>query len=206
MPIALHEPLPIPLGQVQFVQRLFERGDQLHLRGNFQLSNDSLLPIEQFQALVATTLPRLQHEKELNTVAAQAASSPPRVSVVTAHRAPATSTHVLPGNAQAFREAALFARTTGYLKRWLVDIGDRVREGQLIADISAPDVDDQLAQARANLSLSKANLLVSEASLILAKTTLARDTKAREATAAANAECATSTTSRGRPEAICPIQ
>src|SRR5207237_3189453 len=116
--------------------------------------------------------------KELNTVAAQAASSPRRVSVVTAHRAPATSTHVLPGNAQAFREAALYARTTGYLKRWLVDIGDRVREAQLIAEISAPDVDDQLAQARANLTLAKANLLVSEANLALAKITLSRDIKA----------------------------
>src|SRR5205807_5031908 len=114
---------------------------------------------------------------------AQAANSPPRVSVVTVRRAPATVQHVLPGNSQAFREAALYARTTGYLKRWLVDIGDRVRQGQLIAEISAPDVDDQLAQARANLSLSKANLLVSEASLVLAKTTLAPATNAREATA-----------------------
>ena len=94
----------------------------------------------------------------MNTAVAQVASSPPRVSVVTARRAPATSQHVLPGNAQAFREAALFARTTGYLKRWLVDIGDRVREGQLIADISAPDVDDQLAQARANLALARITL------------------------------------------------
>ncbi|HMC90358.1 MAG TPA: biotin/lipoyl-binding protein, partial [Gemmataceae bacterium] len=110
-------------------------------------------------ALVAATLPRLQHEKELNSAAAAVASSPPRVSVVTARRAPGTSQHVLPGNAQAFREAALYARTTGYLKRWLVDIGDRVAEGHLIAEISAPDVDDQLAQARANLTLAKANLL-----------------------------------------------
>src|SRR5438445_2794523 len=56
-------------------------------------------------ALVAATLPRLQHSKELNTAAAKTASTPPRVSVVTARRAPETSTHVLPGNAQAFREA-----------------------------------------------------------------------------------------------------
>jgi RND family efflux transporter MFP subunit len=128
--------------------------------------------------LIAATLPRLQHQKQLNTAAAQAANSPPRVSVVLARRAPATSQHVLPGNAQAFREAALYARTTGYLKRWLVDIGDRVREGQLVAEISAPDVDDQLAQARANLGLAKANLLVSEANLGLARVTLARDINA----------------------------
>jgi len=143
-----------------------------------------LVAITLAAALVAATLPRLQHEKQLNTAVAQVASSPPRVSVVTARRAPATSQHVLPGNAQAFREAALFARTTGYLKRWLVDIGDRVREGQLIADISAPDVDDQLAQARANLGLAKANLVVSEANLALARITLSRDRRAGVGTAA----------------------
>src|SRR5205807_10197360 len=114
---------------------------------------------------------------------AQAANSPPRVSVVTVRRAPATVQHVLPGNSQAFREAALYARTTGYLKRWLVDIGDRVQEGQLIAEISAPDVDDQLAQARANLSLAKTNLQVSEANLVLAKITLSRDLRAGVGTA-----------------------
>jgi len=71
----------------------------------------------------------------------------------------------------------------GYLKRWLVDIGDRVKEGQLIAEISAPDVDDQLAQARANLALAQANLQVSQANLELAKVTLDRDTKAGPGTA-----------------------
>src|SRR5207248_5828326 len=118
------------------------------------------------------------------TAADQVANSPPKVSVVTARRASATSQHVLPGNAQAFREAALYARTTGYLKHWLVDIGDRVKEGQLIAEISAPDVDDQLAQARSNLTLAKANLLVSEANLGLARITLSRDERAGVGTAA----------------------
>ena len=88
---------------------------------------------------------------------------------------PPTSELTLPGNARPFRGAALYARTTGYLKRWLVDIGDRVKEGQLLAEISTPDVDDQLAQARANLVLAKANLEVAEANLELAKITLQRD-------------------------------
>jgi RND family efflux transporter MFP subunit len=126
-------------------------------------------------SLIAATLPRLNNQKKLDAAAAQAANSPPLVSVATARRAPATSDRTLPGNAQAFREAALYARSTCYLKRWLVDIGDRVKDGQLIAEISAPDVDDQLAQARANLVLAKANLLVSEANAALAETTLTRD-------------------------------
>jgi RND family efflux transporter MFP subunit len=153
--------------------------------GRWVLIGGISIAITLIGVFVAATLPRLQHQKELNAAAAQAASSLPTVSVVTVRPAPATSQHVLPGNAQAFREAALFARATGYLKRWLVDIGDRVSEGQLIAEISAPDVDDQLAQARANLSLARANLLVSEANLVLAKVTLARDIRAGVGTATA---------------------
>jgi RND family efflux transporter MFP subunit len=148
------------------------------LSGRKMLVGGFLVVMTLAAGLIAATLPRLKHENQLNTEAAQTASAPPRVSVVTARPAPATSQHVLPGNAQAFHEAALYARTTGYLKRWLVDIGDRVLEGQLIAEIAAPDVDDQLAQARANLSLANANLLVSEANLALAKVTLSRDIKA----------------------------
>jgi RND family efflux transporter MFP subunit len=133
-------------------------------------------------SLVAATLPRLRHEKELDTAAAQLAAAAPRVSVATARRAPPTSELTLPGNAQPFRGAALYARTNGYLKRWLVDLGDHVKEGQLLAEISTPDVDDQLAQARANLVLAKANLQVSEANLSLARITLERDLNAGAAT------------------------
>src|SRR5262249_6388947 len=123
-------------------------------------------------ALAAGLLPRLRAERARNAAAIASADAAPRVTVATARPAPATSEHTLPGTAQAFRETALYARTTGYLKRWLVDIGDRVEAGQLLAEISAPDVDDQLAQARANLVLTRANLQVSEANLELAKTTL----------------------------------
>jgi RND family efflux transporter MFP subunit len=133
-------------------------------------------------SLVAATLPRLRHQKELDGAAARKAEAPPVVTVAIAHRAPETSELVLPGNAQGFRDASLYARTNGYIKRWLVDIGDRVKEGQLLAEISAPDVDDQLAQAQANLILAKANLLVSDANLELAKITLARDIGAGSAT------------------------
>jgi RND family efflux transporter MFP subunit len=132
-------------------------------------------------SLVAATLPRLRHQKELAAAATQSANEPPRVAVGTARLAPATSELNLPGNALPFRESALYARTTGYLTHWTADIGDRVPEGQVIAEISAPDVDDQLAQAKANLTLAKANLRVSEANLVLAKITLARDKAAGNA-------------------------
>jgi RND family efflux transporter MFP subunit len=151
--------------------------------GHWVLGVGSLAAVALAGSLAAVTLPRLRHEQELDVTAARAAESPPLVPVATARRAPATSELTLPGNAQAFREAALYARVTGYVKRWTADLGDRVREGQLLAEISAPAVDDQLAQARANLALARANLQVSEANLDLAKITLSRDLAAGIATA-----------------------
>jgi RND family efflux transporter MFP subunit len=64
---------------------------------------------------------------------------------------------VLPGTVQAFTEAPIYARTNGYLKSWLVDIGSTVKKGQLLAEIDAPEVDQQLAQAIADLATARAN-------------------------------------------------
>jgi RND family efflux transporter MFP subunit len=58
---------------------------------------------------------------------------------------------ILPGNAYAYSDASIFARTDGYLSKWYFDIGAHVREGQLLAVISSPEVDKQLLQARADL-------------------------------------------------------
>jgi RND family efflux transporter MFP subunit len=65
---------------------------------------------------------------------------------------------VLPGNTQAFIDAPIFARTSGYVKRWYVDIGARVKKGQLLAEIETPEIDQQLQQARADLETARANL------------------------------------------------
>ncbi|MGH8138719.1 MAG: efflux RND transporter periplasmic adaptor subunit [Steroidobacteraceae bacterium] len=64
---------------------------------------------------------------------------------------------VLPGNLQANYEAPIYARTSGYLKRWLVDIGTPVKAGQLLAEIESPEVDSQLRQAQADLATARAN-------------------------------------------------
>jgi len=64
---------------------------------------------------------------------------------------------ILPGNVYAYSDASLFARTDGYLNKWYFDIGAHVREGQLLAVISSPEVDKQLLQARADLATSEAN-------------------------------------------------
>jgi RND family efflux transporter MFP subunit len=69
---------------------------------------------------------------------------------------------ILPANIQAFRDAPIYARTNGYLKRWYVDIGARVKSGQLLAEIDSPEVDQQLHQARADLGTAEANMHLSE--------------------------------------------
>jgi RND family efflux transporter MFP subunit len=119
-------------------------------------------------------LPKLRNQQTLDAAATAAAAAPPRVTVVAAHRGPAESERALPGSALPYLSASLYARTNGYLKRRLVDIGDRVAEGQLLAEIAAPDVDDQLAQARANLEQARANLKLTEANAELARTVLER--------------------------------
>jgi RND family efflux transporter MFP subunit len=125
-------------------------------------------------ALTWATIPRWRNQQALDTKTAASASAPPRVAVVDARPMGATVERVLPGNGLPLLEASIFARTTGYLKRRLVDIGDRVQEGQLLAEISAPDIDDQLEQARANVSQARASLKVDQAKVVLANTILAR--------------------------------
>src|SRR5438128_1597964 len=72
------------------------------------------------------------------------ATALPLVSVVRAQPAPATQDLVLPGTVEAYADAPIYARTSGYLKRWLVDIGAQVKAGDLLAEIDAPEVDQQL--------------------------------------------------------------
>jgi RND family efflux transporter MFP subunit len=65
---------------------------------------------------------------------------------------------ILPGNAQAYQDTPVYARTSGYLKSWRFDIGARVRKGQLLAEIDSPEVDKQLLKTRANLATAEVNL------------------------------------------------
>jgi len=81
------------------------------------------------------------------------------VTVATVNPQPLTgiSDLILPGNLQANYEAPIYARTSGYLKRWLVDIGTPVKAGQLLGEIESPEVDSQLRQAQADLVTAQAN-------------------------------------------------
>lgn len=109
--------------------------------------------------------PRMHAAAELK--ASTEAAQTKTVSVQHPVAQPAESDLLLPGSVQPFRQATLYARTSGYIKQWMVDIGDSVKEGQLLAEIDTPEVDQQLAHAKAALDQSKA-------AWDLAKLTLAR--------------------------------
>jgi RND family efflux transporter MFP subunit len=120
-------------------------------------------------ALVAGTLPRLRQTQELDMAAAETVARSPRVTVAAAKKASADTERVLPGNTLPLLEAAIYARTNGYVDRRLVDIGDRVQKGQLLAEIATPEVDAQLEQARATLLQTKANLVRNKADEVFAR-------------------------------------
>jgi RND family efflux transporter MFP subunit len=81
----------------------------------------------------------------------------PIVDVVAPHAAAPDQVLVLPGQTMAFIDTPIYARTSGYLKQWYFDIGARVKQGQLLALIEAPEIDQQLRQARADLKTAEAN-------------------------------------------------
>lgn len=95
------------------------------------------------------------------------AAATPVVSVTRPEPGAPTAELTLPGTTRAYTDAPIYARTSGYLKRWLVDIGTRVKQGQLLAEIETPEIDQQLRQAKAQLDTAQANLE-------LARTTAAR--------------------------------
>jgi RND family efflux transporter MFP subunit len=101
-------------------------------------------------------MPRLRARQALRAETEQTAA--PAVTVLKPTRAKPSDNVVLPGNIQAFIDAPIYARTSGYLKHWYFDIGAHVKQGQLLADIESPEVDQQLAQARAEVSTAQANL------------------------------------------------
>ena len=105
-------------------------------------------------------LPRVRARAELKDETD--ATAIPTVSIVRPQHGTPSQEVVLPANVQAFNDAPIYARTNGYLKKWYVDIGSRVKAGQLLAEIDTPEVNQQLQQARADLATAEANLHLSQ--------------------------------------------
>ena len=96
------------------------------------------------------------------------------VSVIHPGTGPSENEITLPGNVMAYNEASIFARTNGYLKSWSTDIGAPVKEGQVMAEIEAPDVDAQLLQSKATLEQAKSNLEIANLNFDREKDLLAK--------------------------------
>ncbi|HET6981491.1 MAG TPA: efflux RND transporter periplasmic adaptor subunit [Myxococcaceae bacterium] len=103
-------------------------------------------------------VPRHRAQKALAAATASAVTNAPSVQVIHPKVEGNVRTFALPGNIQALEATAVYARATGYVRRWLVDIGDKVTEGQLLAELDTPDLDQQLQQAREMLGQTKASL------------------------------------------------
>jgi RND family efflux transporter MFP subunit len=86
----------------------------------------------------------------------------PTVSVLHPTTEQSSEDLVLPGNMQAYVETPIYARTNGYLKKWYFDIGSKVPKGALLAEIDAPEVDQQLSQSKADLNTAQANTALSQ--------------------------------------------
>src|ERR1700723_98295 len=107
-------------------------------------------------AIVARFVLRAHAERVLARATLEAAV--PSVNVIHPQAGAPNQEIALPGYTQAFTDTPVYARTSGYLKSWRVDIGARVKKGDLLAEIETPEVDQQLRQARADLATARANL------------------------------------------------
>src|SRR6202522_170606 len=118
-----------------------------------------------------------QAELAVAATAQQARTAVPDVRVAAVRAADSKTTATLPATTTAFEAANIFARTSGYVEKRYVDIGDRVKAGALLADITAPELDHQIAQAKATLAQDQASLQQTQASRELADVTNGRDSK-----------------------------
>ncbi len=137
---------------------------------------------------------RARNELTRQTVVA----SVPVVMTQKPSRSPGIEDLVLPGNVQAFIEAPIYARTSGYLKRWYVDIGAPVKKGQLLAEIDAPEVDQELRQSQSQLVTAQANARLAESTderwkgLLATRSVSQQDADTKAADAAASRATAAS--------------
>jgi RND family efflux transporter MFP subunit len=115
--------------------------------------------------LVLGILPRRAQSKRLATAVATATNTIPVVGVVRVTTAPSNPTVILPGTLQPMLTTSIYARTPGYLRHILVDIGSHVRAGDLLAVIDAPDLDQQVVQARGFVAQARASLQLATAEL-----------------------------------------
>jgi RND family efflux transporter MFP subunit len=110
-------------------------------------------------------LPRQRREAVLAAESKETGRTLPVVNVSRVTRSEGKSLLVLPGNIQAVTEAAILARATGYIRKRYVDIGDRVKAGQVVAEVEAPELDQQILQAHAAIDQARSGVQQAEAAI-----------------------------------------
>jgi RND family efflux transporter MFP subunit len=157
-------------------QKVEEQGrllshSQTHPRASKGVSKTSLWVLAAFALVlivvgfIAGYLPHQRREHMLIAEAGADAHALPSVNVVPVERSSSRSELILPGNIEAVTEAPLLARASGYVKSRYADIGDRVKAGQLLAEIEAPELDQQVKQAKASLDQASSSLEQAAANL-----------------------------------------
>jgi RND family efflux transporter MFP subunit len=125
-------------------------------------------------AFIAVSVDRFLKARGVARATEEAMSAPPLVDVVVAQPLTGAQRLELPGQTAAWHASTIYARVNGYVGKWFVDIGDRVKAGQVLALIETPDLDAQLAAAEAQLQAGRAQILVRQAEEQLGLTTYER--------------------------------
>jgi RND family efflux transporter MFP subunit len=148
------------------------RADRRHWRGRLSVLGMVLLLVT---TLAIGAWSHYEQHRQVIAAAEQSRDLVPEVRVALVQPADSIQIVSLPATTSAFAAANVFARASGYLAKREVDIGDRVMEGQLLAEIVAPELDHQISQAEATLGQLKASLQQAEANRLLAQVTWDRD-------------------------------
>jgi membrane fusion protein, multidrug efflux system len=119
-------------------------------------------------------LPRRHDQAALSEATVAAGKAQLRVDVVTPKIGSSDRALLLPGSVQPLQETVIYARASGYVRKWYVDIGDKVTEGQLLAEVETPELDQELEQARAQLAQAQASLVQAKANRQLSIANLQR--------------------------------
>ena len=146
----------------------------------------SLKTIGMVAAVIALVLVAIgiftRHRSDSQLATWTTAQETPTVTVIHPKAEGAGDALTLPGNVQAYNSAAIYARTTGYIRKWFVDIGDPVRAGQTLAILDAPEVDQQVAAAQADLQTARANQSLAASTATRWRDLLAKDAVSKQET------------------------
>jgi RND family efflux transporter MFP subunit len=160
--------------EIEDLKRQLEEQKHLHASGaqpNRRPSTVSLVLIALLLAVLIVVgffvgyLPRQRREAVLAAESKETGRTLPVVNVSRVTRSEGKSLLVLPGNIQAVTEAPILARATGYIRKRYVDIGDRVKTGQVVAEVEAPELDQQILQANATIDQAKSSVQQAEAAI-----------------------------------------